>query len=540
MRSSSLVVAVAIAVTFAACSPDDAADVAHRLNAGAPPVPATSTKGDAAPGTPGTSMTNMGFAPLAAPAPHTTATGSAACGACHATIFAQWSQSMHSRALTTPTMIAQTNQDVAPGLSTGLDLDKFCINCHGPEVAAKATTASLPQTGLPGADEGVACTTCHRFDGAPTVGGGGTTAFQQGLSASDAFFGNLNAPIDNNAHKSSAGVAFADTDRLCQNCHEVWLDRNGNGLVEKGIDLVLQTTWDEYLDYRAAGGTQTCASCHMQETPGLTSVSDGTTTPAPPRVVHDHSFGAVDYALDSPLQARTQAAARAALLRSSARLRIDTTGQTGVDVLVANVGAGHALPTGFAFVRQMWVELVVTDTTGREVFSSGTLSLPTDDLCDGSTLLDTRNPLRQFFQNCPTVDDSLVTFQQKLLDVVTPKVDAQGFAVTDADGALLAAATPDSTETWLQFITGGVIPRARVVDGTDVPTLAPLEERRFHYDLGVNASGLRVTARLLYRAMAPYFLRALGNGQPPAETPRIAPLVDAVEVVEMARDEAVF
>ncbi|MNL41052.1 hypothetical protein D3C87_1634420 [compost metagenome] len=40
-------------------------------------------------------------------------------------------------------------------------------------------------------------------------------------------------------------------------------------------------------------------------------------------------------------------------------------------VRVANTGAGHALPTGVADFRELWLELTVTDASGNIVLTSG-------------------------------------------------------------------------------------------------------------------------------------------------------------------------
>jgi hypothetical protein len=45
----------------------------------------------------------------------------------------------------------------------------------------------------------------------------------------------------------------------------------------------------------------------------------------------------------------------------------------------------------------------------------------------------------------------------------------------------------------------------------------------------------RLEVRLLFRVAAPYFLRALGQGQGPGEKVRLATLPAALEVTEMAK-----
>jgi len=57
--------------------------------------------------------------------------------------------------------------------------------------------------------------------------------------------------------------------------------------------------------------------------------------------------------------------------------RVDTPARPGdlyrVEVRVDNVGAGHYLPTGLTYVRQMWLHLKVNDTGGRLLYESGAL-----------------------------------------------------------------------------------------------------------------------------------------------------------------------
>jgi len=42
-------------------------------------------------------------------------------------------------------------------------------------------------------------------------------------------------------------------------------------------------------------------------------------------------------------------------------------------VAVTNSGAGHNLPTGFAAERQTWLEVIVRDSAGKEIYVSGDL-----------------------------------------------------------------------------------------------------------------------------------------------------------------------
>jgi hypothetical protein len=495
-----------------------------------------------------------------APPPPDPALTAAQCGACHKTIYAQWTQSMHSHALTTPTMIAQTNQDVAgPFAKTSApDPQKFCVNCHAPDVSFATPQATLPAPPSTPWKDGISCLTCHQFDGTPEKGSGAFAGhyqgdgYQLGFLQGKTFVGELDSPVGNAFHASnSTGKNFApNPSQLCANCHEVWIDYDHDRVVEKGLDLALQTTWDEYKEYRALGGRETCVSCHMPVVPGLTRAADGASIPgqqaadAPPRVVHDHSFVGVDFSLDSPAQGAASLAARTALLQSAAYFRIDRRSSgfggngLGVDVFLANSGTGHSLPSGFAFARQMWIELVVTDGGGRTLFQSGVIAQPTDDLCDGDSLFEPGNPMRRYFQGCARVDDELATFQQKLVSLAGFQADGSD----PLDPAGLTKAVQIGNETWLQELHGGVVARQRTVDGTLQANLKPFEEREVHYDvpLGGGGGGVHVRARLLFRALPPYFLRALASAQPAGEVPQLAPLIGNVDTIVMAEDDADF
>ncbi len=494
--------------------------------------------------------------PVSTPPPPDPTLTAQQCGVCHTAIYSQWQQSMHSHALTSPAVIAQTNQDVARTFQGASNPDplKFCVNCHAPNVAAVVPGATLPVPASTQYTDGVSCTTCHQFDGNPQKGSGAFATsyqgdgYQLGFLPAKSYVGSMDSPVGNSVHTSnSTGKDFSpNPNKLCANCHEVWIDYDHDGVVEKGLDLALQTTWDEYTEYKTLGGRETCVSCHMPVVAGLTRAADGAQIPgqqatvAPPRQIHDHSFPGVDFALDTPAQQQATEASRTALLKSAAYFQIDRNSVgfdndgLGFDVFIANTGTGHNLPSGFAFARQMWIEITVTDANQSTVFTSGVLANPTDDLCDGDSLFEFGNPMKKFFQGCRQVDDELVTFQQKLVDLADFELDGSD----PFDPAGLTKAVQVGNETWLQYLHGGVVARQRTFDGTLVANLKPFQQEEFHYDIPTNggSSGLHIQARLLWRQLPPYFMRALASGQPSTETPQIAGLVGNLETLVMATD----
>lgn len=466
------------------------------------------------------------------------------CARCHGAIFTQWSGSMHARAAIHGPVVAQTNQ-VARGPLAAVskpDPANICVNCHAPTGASQTPSAVFPIPGTPLAHEGVTCVSCHQWNGTPEPGSGGLVTFQKKLQ-SGTMFGTFGDPVGASAHGSAAWTDMRDANDLCASCHDVHYDRNADGQIVKGTDLVLQTTAREYKKYRADGGNETCVSCHM---PGLgqgraassARIPEDQSAAAPPRALHDHGFVGVDAPLDA---ADRQKDAREKLLRGAARLTLEDAaaygGTVDVQIALANVGAGHNLPTGFAFARQMWIELVVRRQNGALVDQSGVLASVDADLCDASTF-EAEVGMRPFFRGCTAADPRLVSFQQKLVDKIQPVRDGAGQIVLDGLGDPRLEAGAGAKESVLQQLTVGAVPRVRPVDGQALGTIPPGETRRFSYTMnGTIARGetVSVTARLLFRQLPAYFLRALAAGQNAGEAPAVGDMGKQLQIVEMAK-----
>lgn len=482
------------------------------------------------------------------------------CRSCHQRAVDEWRTSMHAHGLVSPIMIAQTNLAHRETLknTSAPDPQNVCVNCHGPIATALAQSPLLPFTPegvLADPDlfsEGVTCSVCHQWQGEPKTAGGGLTAFQDGLKPGRTFFGSFGDAVGNAYHESEATPLFQqDSSQLCRNCHSVQYDRNGDGKIERGTDLVLQTLYDEYADYAKAGGSS-CVDCHMPRVLGSRAAETALIpfeqdSEAPARQLRSHRFVAVDYPIDSPAARDESRAEREALLRRAATLSIaatsvDFTGsRVSFEVSVQNTGVGHNLPGGFAFVRQMWLEVTLLNAQGQALAASGLVRLPTDDLCDAS-LLEAPNELEPFVVGCTTTDRQLVNFQQQLLDKIELLRDASGKTLLDLRQQPRLRAAPGSKEVVVQYLTGGPVSRVRPSTGQPTPPLSVGERRSFPYvfDVPAGSGAQRLRARLLFRAVPPYFLRALGKTQTPADGPSLTPLVQNLEINEMSRVEAVL
>lgn len=484
---------------------------------------------------------------------------SQACSSCHQRVVTEWRTSMHAHALTSPVMVAQNNLAHRETLAStsAPDPQNVCVNCHGPIATALAASPLLPfaaSGALAEPDllsEGITCAVCHQWQGQPQTAGGGLSAFQNGFRPGRTFFGGFDDPVGNAFHRSEASPLLGkDSSQLCRNCHSVQYDRNGDGKIERGTDLVLQTLYDEWEDYAKTGGAG-CVDCHMPIVSGSRAAEsalmpleqDGD---APARRLRSHRFVAADYPLDAPALRDESRAEREALLRRAATLSIVPSSLTiadarvSFDVSVRNTGTGHNLPGGFAFVRQMWLEVTLLNAQGQAVAASGLVPRPTDDLCDATLLDDPDNALKPFVVGCARSDRQLVSFQQQLFDKIELLRDTSGRAVLDLRGQPRLRAAPGAKEAVVQYLTGGPVSRVRPATGKPTAPLIVGEERVFPYtfELPSRAGAERVRARLLFRAVPPYFLRALGKTQTAADGPNVAALVQNLEINEMSRVEA--
>jgi hypothetical protein len=479
------------------------------------------------------------------------------CAGCHKSIYEQWTGSMHAHALKSPITIQQNNQLLATeyGKLPAPDPQKVCVNCHAPIATALTGPADLPlerrfydQDLL---SEGVGCTACHQYDGeTETPGAMGLSRLQDFFRPGTTYFGQIEDPVGNAFHKSEVNKIYKNPEQLCTNCHDVSYDTNADGKVIKGEDLVLQTTIEEYERYVKAGGSGTCLGCHMPVMQGVDRAADGAGIPfeqdgtAPPREIHDHSFVGVDYPLDGVATSDPQKKARERLLKGAGEIAIDDPlikgDQLTFAVRLRNSGAGHNLPTGFAFARQLWLEVIVTHGN-KELFSSGVLGANEDDLCDASTIDDDKNPTAKRIKGCAKSDPLLVNLQQKLVTKYRIARDDKDEKIVDENtGEFVLDPADDGVETMLQHIAGGVVARIRPFDKKRLGALQPLEERKFGYGIKLPAGTtgkLTISVRLLFRSLPPYLLRELADGQTPGDGVSLNDIIGNIQIVELATDE---
>ena len=273
----------------------------------------------------------------------------ATCAGCHPDHVQDWRGSMHAYAADDPVFRAmnQRGQRETKGA-----LGSFCVGCHAPQaVRTGATTDGLNLDAVPQALHGVTCYSCHAVSAVQDTHNNALLQADDGLMR-----GPIADPVASAVHKSAYAPHFdrlrASSSAACGSCHDIV---NGHG-----VDI--ERTFAEWQGSVFAQGDSglTCAGCHMPE--AATPRPIARVTGAPARAYHAHDFPAVDVALDDSLpdQANARQQVQSALNNTlqTALCVLPFGDQAGIRVIVDNVGAGHAWPSGAASDRRLWSEVV--------------------------------------------------------------------------------------------------------------------------------------------------------------------------------------
>ena len=295
------------------------------------------------------------------------------CAACHPDIFSQWEGSLHAQAAEDGIFRKFYEMVVE---EVGPPAVEFCMKCHSPVGVLRGEVP--PATGEklgPIALKGVFCDFCHTVT---PKGGIGNAAFETTFSATK------RGPFDNAVSPAHATKTdgFYQRSEFCGMCHNVTHPLSGRPI---------ERTYEEWREspYNTgdpATATQ-CQDCHMRQTPGNPGTGAvekrdnpgkaAVMGPERPHIWTHYFVGGNALYPDRPNAERRRAMVEDRL-RHAARLEIlpeDAPKAAGdlatFRVRVHNVGAGHKLPTGLSEVREIWLDVTVTDATGKVLLRSG-------------------------------------------------------------------------------------------------------------------------------------------------------------------------
>ena len=326
---------------------------------------------------------------------------SAACAQCHSDMFEQWANSLH-RLMGDSNPYYKVAEDIA-AQTEGEEFRKWCMSCHHPQGILSGLTATtnkghmFEKNGVslfealernePDLDEGTGCLFCHRItklEAAQGKNSGGNASFTVNLKDRERYvFENNDNPVlkwvgdhQINAkpqqHAQSYRQPFYKDSQLCSSCHNEFAPGSGSQIVNTYGE------WEKSPFNRPDDLTKhrSCIDCHMhgdiskigEDVPGISTdggqVKDNVVT---------HQFTGANHHLVG-LRDEKLAKMSIELLKTAANLsaRLNKAGQ--LVIRVDNTGTGHALPTGVADFRQLWLDVTLRDAKGNVVLESGKMS----------------------------------------------------------------------------------------------------------------------------------------------------------------------
>jgi len=302
---------------------------------------------------------------------------SQACAECHPVQHEEWKGSMHNRAHHDGLYLAFAKMARAEG---GDALYRFCSGCHAPAaVASGEIPGGKGREVTHHTDDGVSCVVCHSVSSMKTLHAGGGADASIVLGSGDVMFGPFADAAKSPAHGSKESPLHKKSE-FCSNCHTLTHPTNG---------LVIENTFEEWKKSSYAAAGIQCQDCHMRTVEQAVQVAEtmkpvkvpGRTTQGPEERpdVHAHLFvGANSNAAATGVSERHAAEAvkrlqTAATVAVAAPAKAAPGAKVAVEVRVTNRAAGHAIPTSITELRQVWIDLRVTDAAGREVFRSGAI-----------------------------------------------------------------------------------------------------------------------------------------------------------------------
>lgn len=244
------------------------------------------------------------------------------CSECHGRMFDEWKTSAHAQASTRPSYVAMRAHAEELG----------CDSCHAP------LAAHVP-AGERVAVEGVTCEVCHTIKDVEVHRNGSTFALLLGENVK---YGPLCDAEDHYFHKMGCSPLHQQSE-LCAACHLYYRPLPGGG------ELPVFTEYDEWREGPSKG--RTCQSCHMPGTRAEVAEGGGERDG-----VSNHGFlGVTGELRRRALRGKVTVRALGASLR--------------VDAELANVFAGHSVPTGLP-ERRVIVRAAVSDDRGATVAST--------------------------------------------------------------------------------------------------------------------------------------------------------------------------
>lgn len=331
------------------------------------------------------------------------------CMSCHTGIAKQWLSSAHRQAASDPAYVTNIELLVE---NKGIAATRYCEGCHAPIALLTGELSDGGRHGgvsaSPANVEGVSCMSCHGIESVVHLKGVASYRFapaNQYLFAQSQLpwltrVHNLLVRVSPEQHRRDMARPLLREPALCATCHAQFMDKDMNNWgwvkMQDEYSSWLQSPFSGAQDEEFSAPTPvTCNDCHMP----LITVDD----PAKDANgrVRSHHFPGANTMLPLLSGDTAQLALTNDFLQSN-KLRVnidqptrDDVPQTAfaleqqlrggnetpfflyldeaadIKVVVSNHGVGHDFPGGTIDINEAWIEFLVVDAEGREVYVSG-------------------------------------------------------------------------------------------------------------------------------------------------------------------------
>lgn len=334
--------------------------------------------------------------------------GSASCGTggCHEAIYKEWTSSAHRYAAMD---VAFQKVQATMAEQNGPESTRYCGGCHDPISLFSGTKNVLVKdlSNLAGIKEGVSCVACHAIKETDVKGNAAYVMTQPGRYMFE-YSDTVGAPrfvrdflirSYPRYHVASLQHNLFKSPEFCAACHKQFIDEEINRVgwvqLQNQFDNWRKSRWNHPGD---AGKTIECRECHMplQATFDPANGDDLDYNRSPTDGKHrSHRFLGANQWIPA-VHELEGAAEHVALTEKWLRGEIDIPeiadkwrtgpampiaivapdstrpGETfTVQTVLTNNKVGHEFPTGPLDIIQAWVEVTITDESGRVVFASG-------------------------------------------------------------------------------------------------------------------------------------------------------------------------
>ncbi len=323
------------------------------------------------------------------------------CAHCHQEAYHQWRQALHSNSFREPFYRTSVN---LLNNTKGIEFSRHCDSCHNPIGVLSGALTENSHVDRKFDNNGLTCMVCHSIQGLKSTSGNG--GFIMGVpSVIVDEDGNRipgEVPYDEimkhtDRHSRAVMQGFYRTPEFCAACHKANLPEHLNDYKF----LSAFATFDEWQNSKFShrnpltfytGDFKTCQNCHMERAPNTLpdyGAKNGTFA--------SHSWAAGNtgvpfyYGFDEQLQKTIK------FLQAGDYLNVDIFGMKKAGdkqligplgsvpfhiepndiidayVVIQNKNIGHSLIPEVRDLYEAWVEFVVKDSQGKEIYHSGFL-----------------------------------------------------------------------------------------------------------------------------------------------------------------------